>query len=92
MKARIPKHREFIINFPDSIDNAKANEGWAKLQQIVEGLQESPQRRFRLRPHLHRGLRSPRSRSCRKSTASSTPSSTFSNFSRLKQQNALRQK
>ena len=30
MKARIPKHREFIINFPDSIDNAKANEGWAK--------------------------------------------------------------
>ena len=36
MKARIPKHREFIINFPDSIDNAKANEGWAKLQQIVE--------------------------------------------------------
>ena len=31
MKARIPKHREFIINFPDSIDNAKANEGWAKL-------------------------------------------------------------
>ena len=23
MKARIPKHREFIINFPDSIDNAK---------------------------------------------------------------------
>ena len=36
MKARIPKHREFIINFPDSIDNAKANEGWAKPQQIVE--------------------------------------------------------
>ena len=36
MKARIPKHREFIINFPDTVDNAKANEGWAKLQQIVE--------------------------------------------------------
>ena len=34
MKARIPKHREFIINFPDSIDQNKANEGWAKLQQI----------------------------------------------------------
>ena len=31
MKARIPKHREFIINFPDSIDQNKANEGWAKL-------------------------------------------------------------
>ena len=26
MKARIPKHREFIINFPDSIDQNKANE------------------------------------------------------------------
>jgi len=36
MKARIPKHREFIINFPDSVDQAKANEGWVKLQQIVE--------------------------------------------------------
>ena len=36
MKARIPSHREFIINFPDTVDNAKANEGWAKLQQIVE--------------------------------------------------------
>ena len=33
MKARIPQHREFIINFPDTVDNAKANEGWAKLQQ-----------------------------------------------------------
>ena len=38
MKARIPQHREFIINFPDTVDNAKANEGWAKLQQIVEDL------------------------------------------------------
>ena len=36
MKARIPQHREFIINFPDTVDQAKANEGWAKLQQIVE--------------------------------------------------------
>ena len=24
MKARIPQHREFIINFPDTVDNAKA--------------------------------------------------------------------
>ena len=31
MKARIPQHREFIINFPDTVDQAKANEGWAKL-------------------------------------------------------------
>ena len=41
MKARIPKHREFIINFPDSIDQNKANEGWAKLQQIVEDYKKS---------------------------------------------------
>ena len=27
MKARIPKHREFIINFPDSIDHKKAHNG-----------------------------------------------------------------
>ena len=27
MKARIPSHREFIINFPDSVDNAKAHNG-----------------------------------------------------------------
>ena len=37
MKARIPQHREFIINFPDTVDNAKANKGWAKLQQIEIG-------------------------------------------------------
>ena len=36
MKARIPKHREFLINFPDSVDKDKANEGWEKLMQIVE--------------------------------------------------------
>ena len=53
MKARIPKHREFIINFPDSIPEAKANEGWAKLQQIVEDYRESPQRRFCLRSYLY---------------------------------------
>ena len=29
MKERIPKHREFIINFPDSIDHNKANVGKA---------------------------------------------------------------
>ena len=36
MKARIPKHREFIIDFPQSMDQAKADEGWAKLNEIVE--------------------------------------------------------
>ena len=41
MKARIPQHREFIINFPDTVDQAKANEGWAKLQQIVEDYKKS---------------------------------------------------
>ena len=56
MKARIPKHREFIINFPDSIDNAKANEGWAKLQQIVEDYKKA-HTALPSTPHLHRGLR-----------------------------------
>ena len=41
MKARIPQHREFIINFPDTVDQAKANEGWAKLQQIVADYKKS---------------------------------------------------
>ena len=36
MKARIPQHREFIINFPDSVDQANAREGWNKMTQIVE--------------------------------------------------------
>ena len=73
MKARIPKHREFIINFPDSIDNAKANEGWAKTtRKPTTALPSTP-------PPSSRTA-SLRSRSCRKSTASSTPSSTFSNF------------
>ena len=35
MKARIPKHREFIINFPDSIDQNKANEGWSTLPSLL---------------------------------------------------------
>ncbi len=36
MKARIPKHREFIISFPDTVEEKLQNEGWTKLQQIVE--------------------------------------------------------
>ncbi len=36
MKARIPKHREFIIDFPQDMDKAKENEAWAKLNEIVE--------------------------------------------------------
>ena len=36
MKARIPKHREFIIDFPQDMDQAKADEGWTKLNEIVE--------------------------------------------------------
>ena len=44
MKARIPSHREFIINFPDSVDQAKANEGWAKLQ--LQGLSKMEMRLY----------------------------------------------
>ena len=36
MKARIPKHSEFIIDIPQSMDQAKADEGLAKLNEIVE--------------------------------------------------------
>ena len=36
MKARIPKHREFIIDFPQDMDQVRADEGWDKLNQIVE--------------------------------------------------------
>ena len=78
MKARIPKHREFIINFPDSIPEAKANEGWAKLQQIVEDYKPTTALLSTLRPLLRTARLT--SRSCRKSMASSTPLSTFSNF------------
>lgn len=34
MRARIPKHREFIINFAEDYD--KKEECWAKLQEIME--------------------------------------------------------
>ena len=30
MKARIPKHREFIIDFPQDMDQAKADEEYKK--------------------------------------------------------------
>ena len=37
MKARIPKHREFIIQFPE--DYEKRDECWEKLQQILKDYQ-----------------------------------------------------
>ena len=36
MKARIPKHREFIISFPEDMDQARSNEAWGKLETILE--------------------------------------------------------
>ena len=36
MKARIPKHREFMIQFPQDFDQAKEAEAWGKLLQIME--------------------------------------------------------
>ncbi len=36
MKARIPKHREFVIDFPKDIPQARADEGWDKLNALVE--------------------------------------------------------
>ena len=36
MKARIPKHREFLISFPEDMDQARQDEAWGKLNQILE--------------------------------------------------------
>lgn len=41
MKARIPKHREFVIDFPKEIPQAKADEGWDKLNAIVEAYKKA---------------------------------------------------
>lgn len=41
MKARIPKHREFVISFPDSVDEKLQSEGWTKLQEIVEAYKKA---------------------------------------------------
>ena len=32
MKARIPKHREFIITFPEGTDEARNQQAWDKLE------------------------------------------------------------
>ncbi len=36
MKARIPMHREFIIDFSKDSDEARNEEAWQKLNQILE--------------------------------------------------------
>ena len=36
MKARIPKHREFVIAFPEGSDEKRNEEAWTKLNQILE--------------------------------------------------------
>ena len=36
MKARIPMHREFIIDFGKDSDEAHNEEAWQKLNQILE--------------------------------------------------------
>ena len=55
MKARIPKHREFIIDFPQDMDQAKADEGWNKAERDRRGVQEegpTAARASTLRPSL----------------------------------------
>ena len=39
MKARIPKHREFVINLDENVE-PKANECWEKLQKILDDYQK----------------------------------------------------
>ena len=41
MKARIPKHRAFILDVPQDVPAEKANEGWDKLMAIVEDYKKS---------------------------------------------------
>lgn len=36
MKARIPKHREFLISFSEDIDKARSDEAWEKLNALME--------------------------------------------------------
>ena len=37
MKARIPKHREFIIDFPKEVSQEKADEGWEDYKKAHNG-------------------------------------------------------
>ena len=36
MKARIPKHREFIISFPNTDNEERNQEAWDKLNTLLE--------------------------------------------------------
>lgn len=36
MKAHVPMHREFIIDFPDGSDEQRNQEAWGKLNEILE--------------------------------------------------------
>ena len=52
MKARIPKHREFIIDFPKEVSQEKADEGWEKLTALLEDYKKAHNGQS---PDLHRG-------------------------------------
>ena len=41
MKARIPKHREFIISFPEGTDEARNQEAWDKLNELLESYKKA---------------------------------------------------
>ena len=81
MKARIPKHREFIIDFPQDMDQAKADEGWNKLNEIVEEYKKAHNGQSVYSATLLRTVSLP-SRSCRRSTVSSTRSRKSSDLHR----------
>ncbi|HJB68994.1 MAG TPA: methylenetetrahydrofolate dehydrogenase [Candidatus Fournierella excrementigallinarum] len=36
MKARLPKRHEYVISFPEGSDEARNDEAWDKLNQILE--------------------------------------------------------
>ena len=41
MKARIPKHREFIITFPEGTDEARNQQAWDKLNELLEAYKKA---------------------------------------------------
>lgn len=72
MKARIPKHREFIIDFPKEVSQEKADEGWEKLTALLEDYKKAHNGQSVYSPTFIEDLE-PAVKNCRQSTALPTP-------------------
>ena len=62
MKARIPKHREFIITFPEGTDEARNQQARDKLNELLEAAGQGPPGRVRLQLYHRGALSSPKNR------------------------------